>query len=77
MSLFRKRSAEAADLDIVSTTPIGRAFNNLSDEEREKLKVKYDIAHFVACENLPFTKYSKICDLEARHVVDVDHSYTN
>ena len=77
MSLLRKRSAESAGLDVISTTPIGRCFNNLSDEERDKLRVKFDIAYFVACENLPFTKYSKICDLEAHHGVDVGRSYTN
>ena len=69
MSLLRKRYAESAGLDVVSTTPIGRCFNNLSDEERDKLRVKFDIAYFVECKNFPFTKYSKICDLEAHHGV--------
>ena len=77
MSLLRKRNAEAAGLDPLSSTPIAKAFNNLPDEEREKLRVKFDIAHFVATENLPFTKYSKICELEAHHGVELGNSYTN
>ena len=74
MSLLRKRNAEAAGLDPLSSTPIAKAFNNLPDEEREKLRVKFDIAHFVATENLPFTKYSKICELEAHHGVELGNS---
>ena len=77
MSLLKKRSAEAAGLDPLSSTPIAKAFNNLADEEREKLRVKFDIAHFVESENLPFTKYSQICALEAHHGVEVGNSYTN
>ena len=44
MSLLRKRSAKSTGLDVVSATLISKAFNNLSDEEREKLGVKFDIA---------------------------------
>ena len=72
MPLLRKRFAELAVLDVVSTTPIGMALNNLSDEERVKLRV---VAYFVACENLPFTKYSKIYELKTHHGVDVSQSY--
>ena len=36
--------------------------------KKEKLQAKFNIAHFVASENLPFTKYSKICELEAQEV---------
>ena len=77
MSLLHKRNAEVAGLDPLSSAPISKAFYNLLDEERERLRVKFDIAHFVATENLPFTKYSKICELEAHNGVDVGNSYTN
>ena len=45
--------------------------------KREKLQAKFDIAHFVACENLPFTKYSKICELEAHHGVELGNTNNN
>ena len=77
MSLLKKRSAQAASLDPLSSTPIAKAFNNLADEEREKLRVKFNITHFVASENLPFTKYSQICALKVHHEVEVGNSYTN
>ena len=75
--LLKKRSAEAASLDPLSSTPIAKAFNNLADEKREKLGVKFDIARFVASENLPFTKYSQMCALEAHYGVEVGNTYTN
>jgi hypothetical protein len=77
ISLLRKRNAEAAGLDSLSSTPIAKAFNNLADEQREKIRVKFDIAHFVATANLPYTKYPKVCALEAHHGVEFGNSYTN
>ena len=51
MSLLRKRSTTSAGLDPLasSASPIVRAFVTLSDEEKEKLRVKFTTAHFVAC----------------------------
>jgi len=79
MSLLRKRSTTSAGLDPLasSASPIVRAFVTLSDEEREKLRVKFTTAHFVACENLPLNKYSKLCELQAHNGVDVGSTYTN
>lgn len=39
--------------------------------------MKFDIAYFVAIENLPFTKYAKLCELESCHGVAVGTSYAN
>ena len=40
-----------------SYAPIAQAFNILTEQERDVLHCKFDIAHFVAVENLPFTNY--------------------
>ena len=37
----------------------------------------YSTAYFVAIENLPYTKYPKICEQEMRHGVCVGTSYVN
>ena len=37
--------------------------------------MKFDIAYFIATEKLAFTKYPKICELEARHGVHVGTTY--
>ena len=71
MSLLAKERAESSGLGPVSYAPIAKAFNKLPEDDRERLKVKFDIAYFVAAEKLPYTKYSKLCELEARHGVQV------
>ena len=70
-------SSQSAGLGPSSYAPIAQAFNKLSDDEREKLRVKFDIAYFIATENLPYTKYPKLCELETRHGVRVGTSYVN
>ena len=77
MHLLNKHQADKAGLGPSSYSQIAQAFSNLSEEEREKLRVKFDIAYFVASENLALSKYSKLCELEARHEVCVGTSYTN
>ena len=76
MSLLKKQRALSAGLVPSSYAPIAQAFAKPSDEEREKLRAKFEIAYFVS-ENLPFTKYLHICELEARHGVSVGTFYVN
>ena len=75
MLLLKKRRAESSGLGPASYAPIANAFNTLPEDERERLKVKFDIAYFAAMEKLSFTKYPKICELEAHHGVHVGTSY--
>ena len=77
MLLLRKQRADSAGLGPSSYAPIAKAFNTLSEDERVRLKVKFDIAYFVATEKLPYVKFPKICALEARHGVHVGTSYRN
>ena len=73
MSLLKKERAEASGLAPASYAPIAKTFNTLPEDERKRLNVKFD--YFVATEKLAFTKYPKICDLEARHGVRVGTTY--
>ena len=57
--------------------PIAQALSKLPAEEKGKLRKKFDIAYFVATEKLLFMKYPGICELEARHGVDLGTSYVN
>ena len=41
------------------------------------LRYKFDIAYFVATEQLAFKKYPKVCELESRHGVKLGASYRN
>ena len=74
MLLLKKWRAESSGLGPASYAPIANAFNTLPEDERERLKVKFDVTYFVAMEKLSFTKYPKICELEA-HGVHVGTSY--
>ena len=53
MLLLRKQRADSAGLGPSSYAPIAKAFNTLSEDERVRLKVMFDIAYFVATEKLP------------------------
>ena len=53
------------------------ALNSLSNDERTRLQLKFDIAYFVAKERLSFRKYPAICELEARHRVSIERAYMN
>ena len=63
--------------DPPSYAPIAMSLNDLSEEEMAKLHVKFDIAHFIASEKLPFSKCPALCKLEAHHGGKIDNAYTN
>ena len=50
MSLLKKQRALSAGLGPSSYAPITQAFAKPSDEEREKLRAKFDITYFVGVE---------------------------
>lgn len=77
MLLLKKQHAKSAGLPPSSYDPIAQALNKLSDDERVKLQLKFDIAHFVATQKLPFTMYPQICELEVHHGVSLGTSYIN
>ena len=77
MLLLKKKKAVASGLGPSSYAPIAQVFNKLSSDERQRLRYKFDIAHFVATEKMSFTKYPRICELERHHDVDLGVSYTN
>ena len=77
MMLLKKEQGRAAGLGVASYAPIAQALSKLPEEEKGKLRKKFDSAYFVATEKLPFTKYPGICELEVRHGVDLGISYVN
>ena len=77
MNLFKRDLAKASGKSTVSYVPIARALSVMSEEERVILRYKFDIAYFVATEQLAFKKYPKLCELESRHGVKLGASYRN
>ena len=56
--------------------PIVVALSTLGEEERGRLQKQFDISYFIAKEKLSFRKYAGICELEARHGVNIGRAYT-
>ena len=75
MNLLRREQAQARSVSVATYAPIAQSLNTMSEDERRKLKAKFDIAYFVATEQLAFQKYPRICELEARHGVNLGSSY--
>ena len=50
---------------------IARALSKLSDNKKMRLGCKFDFAYIVATGKILFKKYPQICELEARHWVDL------
>ena len=74
MSVLQREKAAVRGESISSFAPIAAALNTLRDEEREKLRCKFDIAYLLAKE-LSFRKYPAICELEVRHGVNLGSAY--
>lgn len=75
MNLLRRKQAQARSVSVATYAPIVQSLNTMSEDERRKLRAKFDIAYFVATEQLAFRKYPRICELEARHGVNLGSSY--
>ena len=77
MMLLKKSQAQSKGLDATAYAPIAQALHQISDSDKTSLRVKFDIAHFVATRKLAFTNYPVLCQLEAKHGVDVGTAYRN
>ena len=52
-------------------------FASMNAADFEKTKKKFDVAYFLAKEELPLAKFEEIIDLEKRHDVDLGTAYCN
>ncbi len=43
----------------------------MSEKDKEMLRIKFDIVHFIATQQLAFTNYPALCELEKKHGVNV------
>ena len=61
--------------DIYRSTPLGKAIAGANAEDHTRLKKLFEVAYFVAAEELPFAKYPGLVDLEKRHGVSLGSTY--
>ena len=79
MKLEQESEFTKQPLPSYAATPLGKAFFKLNQQERERERVKklIEIAFVVAKEELPFTKFVPIAQLEKRHGVELGQTYMN
>ena len=75
MSLLKRERAKAKGRSCYSYAPIAKVLSTLPNDEKERLRKKFDIAYFVARDKLSFRKYPRICELEAKHGANLGTTY--
>ena len=77
MSLLSKEQAVSMGQSTIADAPIVVVLNTMSADEKERTKNKFDIAYFMAMEQISFHKFPGICELERRrHGVNIGTNYT-
>ena len=61
--------------EIYRSTPLGRAFASANSEETGRVSKLFEIAYMLAKEELPFTKYCAVVELEKKHGVSLGNAY--
>ena len=75
MSHLRTAQAKASGEPVTSYAPIARALLMLDEPERARMRRKFDVCYLMAKEGIAFEKFPSLCELEARHEVDLGHAY--
>ena len=57
--------------------PMNLAIRHMESETRDKMTKLFHIAYFVGKEEIPFTKFSKICKLHEKNEVQLGRTYFN
>ena len=60
---------------MLTSTPLGKAFASVTTEESNRFVKLFDVAYMLAKEEMPFTKYPAIVELEKRHGVSLGSTY--
>ena len=61
--------------EIYKTTPIGKVICGATNDEQMRVTKLFDIAYFIAAEELPFSKFPGLVELEKRHGVPLGTTY--
>ena len=61
--------------EILRSTPIGRAVASASSEEKDRVSRLFEVAYMISREEMPFTKFPAIMELEKRHGVCLGEKY--
>ena len=56
-------------------SPIARSLLTINETTQKRMEKKFDITYMLMKENMAFTKYPAIYELEVRHGVNLGHAY--
>jgi len=73
MRLYNKYQSES----VTDYSPLARALYNLDGSTKRTLEKKFDLAYFICKENIAFTKMAPLCELQAKHGVQLGTGYKN
>jgi len=76
MTMLSREQATASSRSVMADGPIVVAFNSMRNEERKRVRHKFDIVYVLAMEKISVHKFPSFCELEARHGVNIGSSYT-
>lgn len=75
MKLHKKNQGASFDEYAPKVVPVIAPRMGIST--RKTMRLQFENAYFLAKENLPFSKYEALCELEKRHDVDLGEKYLN
>ena len=61
--------------EILRSTPIGRAVASASSNEKDRVSRLFEVAYMISREEMPFTKFPAIVELDKRHGVCLGQTY--
>ena len=61
--------------EILRSTPIGRAVASASSEEKDRVSRLFEVAYLISREEMPFTKFPAIVELDNWHGVCLGQTY--
>ena len=61
--------------ETLRSTPIGRAVASASSEQKDRVSRLFDMAYMISREEMPFTKFPAIVELDKRHGVCLGQTY--
>ena len=76
MALLQRKAAAATGQSSTSNSPIIVALTSLSEDEKVRLRHKFDKVYWLAAEKISFWKFPSICDPETQHGAKIGTTYT-
>lgn len=70
-------SAQTSGVDDTMYMLIVQSLSSISEQERQKLRIKFNIVYFIATEQLAYQKYPKLCELQTKLGMNLGSSYLN